>query len=56
MIKENWFASRRLFFLKVKWILDNVPGAREKARTRKTMFGTVDTWLILEINAWHMLV
>ena len=31
---------------KVKWILDNVPGAREKAEQGKLCFGTVDTWLI----------
>lgn len=31
---------------KVKWILDNVPGAREKAEAGKLSFGTVDSWLI----------
>lgn len=31
---------------KVKWILDNVPGAREDARAGKLAFGTVDSWLI----------
>lgn len=31
---------------KVKWILDNVPGAREKAEEGKLLFGTVETWLI----------
>lgn len=31
---------------KIRWILENVPGAREKAEQRKLRFGTVDTWLI----------
>lgn len=31
---------------KVKWILDNVEGAREKAENGDLLFGTVDTWLI----------
>ena len=31
---------------KIKWILDNVPGAREDAEAGKLAFGTVDTWLI----------
>lgn len=31
---------------KVKWILDNVPGARTRAEAGDLLFGTVDTWLI----------
>lgn len=31
---------------KIKWILDNVPGAREKADKGQLAFGTVDSWLI----------
>lgn len=31
---------------KIKWILDNVPGARAKAEAGKLAFGTVDSWLI----------
>ena len=31
---------------KIKWILDKVPGAREKAAQGQLAFGTVDTWLI----------
>ena len=31
---------------KIRWILDNVPGARQKAEEGKLRFGTVDTWLI----------
>ena len=35
---------------KIKWILDNVPGAREKAEEGKLAFGTVDTWLIWRLT------
>ncbi|RLQ91634.1 glycerol kinase GlpK [Falsibacillus albus] len=35
---------------KVKWILDNVEGAREKAEKGKLMFGTIDTWLIWKLS------
>lgn len=31
---------------KIKWILDNVEGAREKAEKGELLFGTIDTWLI----------
>jgi glycerol kinase len=39
---------------KVKWILDNVPGAREKAEQGKLCFGTVDTWLIWKLTRGAM--
>lgn len=35
---------------KIEWILDNVPGAREKAEQGELMFGTVDTWLIWNLT------
>ncbi len=35
---------------KVKWILDNVPGAREKAERGELCFGTVDSWLIWKLT------
>ena len=35
---------------KVKWILDNVPGAREKAEKGDLLFGTVETWLIWKLT------
>ncbi len=35
---------------KVKWLLDNVPGAREKAKRGDLLFGTVDTWLIWKLT------
>jgi glycerol kinase len=36
---------------KIKWILDNVPGAREKAAAGKLAFGTVDSWLVWNLTA-----
>ncbi|MBA2175614.1 glycerol kinase GlpK [Halobacillus locisalis] len=35
---------------KVKWILDNVDGAREKAENGDLMFGTIDTWLVYKLS------
>ncbi|MDY5783148.1 MAG: glycerol kinase GlpK [Gemmiger sp.] len=35
---------------KIRWILDNVPGAREKAEAGQLLFGTVDTWLIWKLT------
>ena len=35
---------------KIKWILDNVEGAREKAQRVELLFGTVDTWLLWKLT------
>ncbi len=35
---------------KIKWILDNVPGARERARQGKLRFGTVDSFLVWQLT------
>ena len=35
---------------KIKWILDNVPGAREKAESGDVLFGMVDSWLIWNLT------
>ncbi|ULT57253.1 glycerol kinase GlpK [Neobacillus drentensis] len=35
---------------KVKWILDNIEGARDKAEQGKLLFGTIDTWLIWKLS------
>ena len=35
---------------KVKWILDNVEGAREKAENGDLLFGTIDTWIIWQLT------
>ncbi len=35
---------------KIKWILDNVPGARDKANKGELAFGTIDTWLLWNLT------
>ena len=35
---------------KIRWVLDNVPGAREKADRGDLLFGTVETWLIWKLT------
>ena len=35
---------------KIKWLLDNVPGARERAEKGELLFGTIDTWLIWNLT------
>lgn len=35
---------------KIKWILDNVPGAREEAEKGNLLFGNIDTWLIWNLT------
>ena len=35
---------------KIKWLLDNTPGARERAEKGELLFGTIDTWLIWNLT------
>jgi glycerol kinase len=35
---------------KLKWILDNIPGARARAKRGELLFGTIDTWLIWKLT------
>ncbi|MCR5277009.1 MAG: glycerol kinase GlpK [Bacteroidales bacterium] len=35
---------------KIRWILDHVPGARERANAGKLRFGTVDSWLVWQLT------
>ncbi len=35
---------------KLKWILDNVPGARQKAENGELAFGTIDSWLVWKLS------
>jgi glycerol kinase len=39
---------------KVRWLLDNVPGARERAERGELAFGTVDSWLISKLSGQHV--
>ncbi|MDF2973700.1 MAG: glycerol kinase, partial [Microvirga sp.] len=36
--------------LKLRWLLDNVPGAREKAQAGDVLFGNIDTWLVWNLT------
>ena len=45
LIIDAYFSATKL-----KWILDNVDGAREKAEAGQLMFGTVETWLIWKLT------
>jgi len=39
---------------KIKWILDNVEGARERAEAGELAFGTVDSWLVWKFTRGHV--
>lgn len=56
MIREKTGLILDAYFsgTKLKWILDNVPGAREKAEQGKLCFGTVDTWLVWKLTRGKM--
>ena len=45
LIPDAYFSAS-----KVKWILDNVEGARERAERGELLFGTVDTWLVWKLT------
>lgn len=38
---------------KVKWLLDHVPGARERAHRGELAFGTIDSWLLYKLTGEH---
>lgn len=45
LVIDSYFSAT-----KIKWILDEVAGAREKAEAGKLLFGTIDTWLIWKLT------
>ncbi len=45
LVVDAYFSATKL-----KWILDNIEGAREKARMGKLLFGTIETWLIWKLT------
>jgi len=45
LIPDAYFSAT-----KIKWILDHVEGARDRARQGKLLFGTVDTWLLWKLT------
>ncbi|HEX7986725.1 MAG TPA: glycerol kinase GlpK [Duganella sp.] len=46
---DSYFSATKL-----KWLLDHVPGARERARQGGLAFGTVDSWLIYKLTGRHV--
>ena len=51
LIPDAYFSAT-----KIAWILDNVPGARERAEKGELAFGTVDTWLIWNLSKGKIFV
>jgi glycerol kinase len=45
LVIDSYFSATKLY-----WILENVPGIREKAEAGKLLFGTVDTWLLWNLS------
>ena len=45
LVVDSYFSAT-----KIKWILDNVAGAREKANNGELCFGTIDTWLLWKLT------
>lgn len=51
LVLDAYFSATKL-----KWILDNVEGARKKAEEGKLCFGTVDTWLVWKLTRGKMFI
>ena len=49
LVLDAYFSATKL-----KWLLDNVPGARARAERGELAFGTVDSWLIYKLSGAHL--
>ena len=49
LILDSYFSGT-----KIRWLLDNVPGARDKAERGELAFGTIDAWLIYKLCGRHV--
>lgn len=49
LVLDAYFAGTKL-----NWILENVPGARERAERGELAFGTVDSWLVYKLSGEHL--
>ena len=49
LIIDGYFSGTKL-----RWLLDNVPGARERAERGELAFGTVDSWLMYKLAGVHL--
>lgn len=46
LVVDSYFSAT-----KIKWILDHVPGSRERARRGELLFGTIDSWLLWNLTS-----
>ncbi len=49
LVIDGYFSGTKL-----RWLLDNVPGARDRAARGELAFGTVDAWLIYKLSGRHL--
>lgn len=49
LILDSYFSGT-----KVRWLLDHIPGAREKAERGELAFGTIDSWLMYKLSGEHV--
>jgi glycerol kinase len=49
LVIDSYFSGTKL-----KWLLDNIPGARAKAEGGELAFGTIDAWLIFKLCGLHV--
>ncbi len=49
LVIDSYFSAT-----KIKWLLDHVPGSREKAASGDILFGTIDTWLLWKLTGGHV--
>lgn len=56
MAKTGLIADAYFSGSKIKWILDNVPGAFEAAQKGDLLFGTIDTWLVWKLTNGEVFV
>jgi glycerol kinase len=49
LVIDSYFSGTKL-----KWLLDNIPGARAKAERGELAFGTIDAWLIFKLCGLHV--
>ena len=53
-LKTGLLADAYFSGTKIKWLLDNIPGARKKAENGDLLFGTMDTWLIWNLTGGQL--
>lgn len=49
LVIDSYFSAT-----KIKWLLDNVSGARDKANSGDLLFGTIDTWILWKLTGGHV--